>query len=95
MALKTSAYSDIDEIYEYVAESLHNNVAAIELIDQFEDAVFPLETMPYRGTERKIGMFANKGYRQLFVGNFVVIYRVNSKLKQVIVVRVFYAGRDI
>ena len=95
VGLKKSAYKDIDEVYEYIAESLQNNDAATNLIYLFEDAIFSLETMPYRGTERKIGMFANKGYRQLFVGKFIIIYRVNSVTKQVIVVKVVYVGRDI
>jgi len=93
--LKKVAYNDIDDIYEYISDSLQNNDAATDLINQFEKVIISLESMPYRGTERKIGMFANKGYRQVFVGSFVIIYRVDSKLKQVIVVKVVYVGRDI
>ncbi len=86
--LTPKAHEDIDDIYSYIADSLKNREVALELIDEFENAIFSLETMPYRGAERKIGMFAEKGYRQLFIGNFTVIYRVSASLRHVIVVRV-------
>ena len=36
------------------------------LVNDIEDTIFRLESLPYRGAERKIGLYANKGYRQLF-----------------------------
>ncbi len=93
--LKAKAYDDIDSIYEYIAESLQNREVALSMVDQFEEAIFSLEIMPYRGAERKIGMFTNNGYRQLFIGDFTIIYNVNSRLRQVTVVRILYSGRDV
>lgn len=92
--LKPKAYEDIDGIYEYIKDSLQNRDAALNLIDAFEEAIFSLESIPYRGAERKIGMLADKGYRQLFVESFTLIYRIESKQNQVIIVRVIYSGRD-
>jgi len=37
------------------------------LIDELEKAILTLDFMPYRGAERKVGAYANKGYRQVFV----------------------------
>lgn len=85
---------DIDTIYEYVALTLQNIDAALNLVDELESAIFSLEQLPFRGSERKIGMFANKGYRQIFLNNFIIIYRVDSKKKQVIIVHVIYSKRD-
>jgi hypothetical protein len=50
-----------------------------------------LESFPYRGAEWKIGLYANKGYRQLFLKNFSLIYRVEEDKKYVIIVTVRYS----
>ena len=50
-----------------------------------------LDQMPYRCPVRQTGAYANRGYRQLLVGNYTVIYRVDEAKKQVIVVTVRYS----
>ncbi len=92
--LKQKAVDDIDSIYEYIALELQNPDAALKQVDVLESAIFSLESLPYRGTERKIGMFANKGYRQLFLSNFTIIYRVDVNVKRVIILHVIYSKRD-
>lgn len=37
---------------------------------------------------KQTGAYANKGYRQLFVGNFTVVYRVAEAKKRVLVVTI-------
>ncbi|GAB1476375.1 type II toxin-antitoxin system RelE/ParE family toxin [Bacillota bacterium] len=85
------AYRDLDGIYEYIAETLMEPGIAAKLIDSLEAAIFSLESMPQRGALRKTGAYANKGYRQLFVGNFTVVYRVAEAKKRVLVVTVRYS----
>ena len=46
--------------------------------------------MPYRGATRKIGRYANAGYRQLFVENYTIVYRIDEDKKLVIIVTVRY-----
>jgi len=53
--------------------------------------IFSLENLPRRGALSKIGAFADKGYRQLFIKNFTVIYRVDVVNKQVVIVTVRYS----
>lgn len=93
--LKLKALEDIDSIYEYIALELQNVDAASQLVEKLETAIFSLERLPYRGIERKIGMFANKGYRQIFLKKFTIVYRVDSKKKQVIIVHVVYSKRGL
>jgi len=85
------AYRDLDSIYAYIAETLLDAVAAQNLIDGLEEAIFSLEELPQRGAIRKKGLYANKDYRQLFVRNFTVIYRVDEANKQVVIVTVRYS----
>ena len=84
------ALLDLDRIYGYVARNLHAPETALHLIDKMEDMVLSLEQMPYRGAERKTGVYAKKGYRQLIIDNYVAVYRIDETKKQVIVVAVKY-----
>lgn len=73
--LMPKAFRDLEDIYKYIASEIKDADAANKMADLFEESIISLETMPYRGAERKIGEYANKGYRQLFVKNFSVVYR--------------------
>ena len=85
------AYRDLDGIYEYIAETLIEPGIAVKLVDSLEEAIFSLESIPQRGALRKTGAYADKGYRQLFVGNFTVVYRVAEAKKRVLVVTIRYS----
>lgn len=88
------AYQNMDEIYGYIASQLFAPTAADTLLNQFEDAMLSLETMPYRFPVRRVGAYANRGYRQIFVGNFTIVYRVDESKQTVLVVTVRYARSD-
>lgn len=85
------AYRDIDEIYTYIAENLSEPGTALNMVDALEEAIFSLEQMPERGAVRRTGTYAEAGYRQLFVKNYVIIYRVLKEEKEVHIVTVRYA----
>ena len=61
------AFRDIDMIYDYIARHLLEPGTANNLVDEIEAGIFSLEEMPNRGAPRRIGNYANKGYRQLFI----------------------------
>lgn len=85
------AYRDIDKIYE---QTLLNDNNALRLAQRLEDAIFSLEEQPYRGAERKYGFYAHKGYRQLFVSGYIIIYEVLDSEKIVAVLTVKYSGSE-
>ena len=89
--LYARAYRDMEDIYAYIANNLHDPNAAQNIIDEIENAVFSLELMPERGAVRRSGIYANRDYRQLFVGNYMIVYRVKKEEKQVHIVTVRYA----
>ncbi|MCI8877000.1 MAG: type II toxin-antitoxin system RelE/ParE family toxin [Lachnospiraceae bacterium] len=41
------------------------------------------------------GRYAGKGYRQLLIDNYIVIFRINEADKTVYVVTIQYQGRNI
>ena len=92
--LYARAHRDSDEIYAYIAKTLLNPSAAGQIINALEQAVFSLEQQPERGAVRRIGIYANMGYRQLFVKNYVIIYRVLKETKQVHIVTIYYARQS-
>ena len=89
--LMNQALQDLDEIYGYIARNLQEPGVAAELLDALESEILSLESLPYRCSERRTGSFANSGYRQLMVKNYIVIYRIDEAHKQVLIVTVRYA----
>ena len=89
--LMNQALQDLDEIYGYITGSLQEPGVAAELLDALESEILSLEYLPYRCSERWTGSFANSGYRQLMVKNYIVIYRIDEAHKQVLIVTVRYA----
>lgn len=49
-----------------------------------------LDETPYRGSVRRAGAFSNRGYRQVFVKNFTIVYRVDQVRKMVVIVTARY-----
>lgn len=89
--LYARASRDLDEIYKYIANNLSEPLIAENLIDAIENAIINLEYFPERGAIGQIGIYANKGYRQLFVKNYVIIYKVLNDRKEVHIITVRYA----
>ena len=91
VSLTSRALRDLDGIYVYIAQTLLVPETALGLVDKIEKDILSLEEMPYRFPERKTGAYANRGYRQHFVGNYTVIYRIDEKRRQVIVITIRYS----
>lgn len=89
--LMSRALKDLEGIYNYIAHTLLEPETALNLVNRIEDAILSLDTMPYRCPGRKQGAYANRGYRQLFVENYTVVFRINEAQKMVIVVTVRYS----
>ena len=89
--LMNQALQDLDEIYGYIARNLQEPGVAAELLDALESEILSLEYLPYRCSERRTGSFANSGYRQLMVKNYIVVYRIDEAHKQVLIVTVRYS----
>ena len=86
------AYRDLDGIYDYIASTLMEPSVAMNIIDEIESATLSLDIMPQRCPERKTGAYAYKGYRQLFVGNYTAIFRIDEERKLVMVVTIRYSS---
>ena len=88
--LMQRASVDLDDIYNHIADDLKEIGTAEKMAAALENAILSLDEMPYRGSIRRTGAFANRGYRQLFVKNFTIVYRIDEARKMVIIVTVRY-----
>ena len=92
--LSPRARRDLDGIYSYIVHTFLEPGTAEQLIDAISEGILSLEELPYRCSERKRGIYANKGYRQLFVKNYTVIYRIDEPTKSVIITCVTYSRTE-
>ncbi len=90
--LMSRALRDLDNIYRYIAGTLLEPGTALSLAETIEREILSLEFFPNRCPLRQTGGYANKGYRQLFVKNYTVIFHVNEREKTVVVVTIRYSA---
>ncbi len=92
--LYPKALRDLDEIYHYIYEVLLVPEYAAGQLERLEEGILALEQFPYRCPERKTGVYAGKGYRELLVDHYIAIYKIDGKNKCVQVVTVQYCKRN-
>ena len=91
VGMTDEARRDLENIFRYVAKNLQEPGTAVSLIDELEAGMISLSSMPQRCPERQIGIYAGKGYRQLFVKNYTIIFRVEEMTRQVIILTIRYS----
>ena len=87
-------FRDLDMIYDYIKNHLREPGTASNLIDEIEAGILSLSELPKRGAPRRIGRYADQGYRQLFIKNYTIVYRVEEEEKRVIIITVKYSASD-
>lgn len=92
--ISPQAYRDIDLIYDYIREEFSAKNTAFNMVELFEEAMISLEELPQRGAERKVGQYSYQGYRQIFVKNYTIVYRIDEDKKSVIVITVRYSHSE-
>lgn len=95
VVLYPKAYRDLEGIYEYISCKLQSKVNAKKQTLRIQEALKSLEFFPESHQERLTGCYAKKGYRQLLVGNYIVIFKIDSLNKVVKVITIQYYGRNL
>lgn len=93
--INPKAIRDLDGIYEYIANEKLSAENAKGQIERIKKAVLKLDTFPQSHQERSEGRYAGKGYRQLLIDNYIVIFRTDENSRIVYVVTVQYQGRNL
>lgn len=94
LKITPAAENDLDEIYNYISNSLLAPISAQNLMDKIEDNIKMLCDFPYKCELSRNELLRQKGYRKLIVDNYVALYLVDEQRKAVIIVRVFYGAMN-
>lgn len=90
-----AALKDLTEIALYISNVLQNKKAALDLTQEIVGKVDGLACFPYKNAVYMPIRPLKYEYRRMTVKNYLVFYRVDEDLKQITVVRVIYARRNI
>ena len=89
------AIRELDNIYEYIANEKLAPENAKGQVDRIKKAVLSLDTFPQSHQERNEGRYAGKGYRQLLIDNYIVIFRIEETSETVYLITIQYQGRNL
>lgn len=88
------ANNDLEGIVSYLLEELLSPVAAANLLNEIEKAYEHLSTNPLMYEVCHDVRLAKDGYHRVVIKNYVLIYKIDEKLKTVNILRFFYGAMD-
>ena len=89
------AIRELDSIYEYIANEIMAPENAKGQVDRIKKSILSLDTFPQSHQERNEGRYAGKGYRQLLIDNYIVIFRIDEPHQTVYIITIQYQGRNL
>ena len=90
-----AALRDLTEIALYISNALQNKKAALDLTQEIVGKVDGLAGFPYKNAVYLPIRPLKYEDRRMAAKNYLIFYRVDEDLKQVTVVRIIYARRNI
>ena len=91
--LTDTAKEELEEIYDYISNNLNEKLASNRLMEKIEQNFLRLENNPYSCMKVCVKPH-NEIYRRLIVNNYIALYDVEEKSKQVIIYRVLNGRMD-
>ena len=92
--LTETAESDIDDTYEYIAETLGNPYAAAALADELEVQIDKICKRPETGRLVENEYLKRNDVRRFLVKNYIAYYIVDDENEKIVILRFVYSGRD-
>lgn len=94
LVVTLAAGNDLDEVFEYISNSLLAPLSAQNLPDRIENNIKRLCVFPYKCELSRNELLGQKGYRKLIVDSYVALYLIDEESKTVIIARVFYGAMN-
>jgi len=94
LKITSAAENDLNEIYNYISNSVLATIPAQNLMEKIENSIQKLCEFPYKCELSRNELLRQKGYRKLVVDNYVAMYLVDEQSKAVKIARVFYGAMD-
>ncbi len=95
LTVTPEASEDLRNIHSYIANELLEPVIEKRLVDKILKSVGELSSFPLIYPLYDKEPWSERGLRKMLVGNYLVFYLANEEAKSVIVLHIFYSGRDI
>ena len=92
ISYSNSAIQDLEQIGDYIANTLKSPMAALNTVNRIQDAIDKLEKSPLIGSRLTSFEGTVPDYRYLISGNYLSFYRVQGDM--VYIDRVLYGRRD-
>ena len=89
------AVHELNEIYKYIASDKMAPQNARSQVNRIKKEILNLETFPYSHQERNEGIYARKGYHQLLIDNYIVIFKIDENNRTVYIITIQYQGRNL
>ena len=87
--INPKAAGDIDRIYGVSCRRQNcPGICAKRQAERLKTAILKLDTFPQSHQRRLEGCYAEKGYRQLIIDNYIAVFRIDEDTKTVTVVTV-------
>ena len=82
------------EIYDYISIKLNESLAAKRLFDKINNKISHLSKNSY--IYSKVGKTdrLKREYRKIVIGNYIVLYTIDSKNKKVYISHIIYGRRN-
>lgn len=93
--INPKAIRELDNIYSYIANDKSAPENAVRQLERIKKAILSLNIFPQSHQERTEGRYAKKGYRQLLVDNYIVIFRIDETNKTIYIITIQYQGRNL
>ncbi len=88
------ADSDLTEIVDYISTKLLNPSAALDFLDEVESQYGYLQSNPRLFSVCLDPRLAEKEYRKVVVGNYLILFRIDEEAESVYILRVVYHRRN-
>ena len=89
------ALSDLDEITDYLVNTLGQRPAAQRLIDKTDQEIHVICRYPESGTPVTNEYIRRSDIRKLVIEKYVLYYITDKENQQIIVLRMIYGKRDL
>lgn len=90
-----SAYAELEAIYLYIAEQLLEPEISANQVKRIMRAINDLDEMPHRNPLYPKEPWKGLGLRKLPIDNYIIFYATDDENEEVIVMHIFYGGRNI
>lgn len=92
LRLTPAAMNDLENIKEYISETLCNPIAAQRTVKRIVDDCTLLKVSPFMGALLSSKVAVKTDYRYLVSGNYIVFYKADENY--VSIYRILYGRRD-